>query len=208
LRATVTIRSINPLRSWKCLGSHEKMTPPVVRLGVWIGFTRVPNSFHSSTVNKQVTKNLSDVLLVIIYDYSKKTADTMDFIQVVRSFAKLKTVRIDNLAFRLHYQFTGTILGICFLITVFHQYLGKPADCTNLYSGEPHQTGTSYCYQGNMFIITNPSKPRKYNFNNNAYFYATVIHEIYVPQTIEILLSLLIECCHWLTLVDIKCERG
>jgi hypothetical protein len=54
------------------------MTPPVVRLGVWIGFTRVPNSFHSSTVNKQVTKNLSDVLLVIIYDYSKKTADTMD----------------------------------------------------------------------------------------------------------------------------------
>ena len=43
---------------------------------------------------------------------------------------QFKKSLIDNLTFRLHYQYTFAILCIAGLLTAAKQYLGDPIDCT------------------------------------------------------------------------------
>ena len=53
----------------------------------------------------------------------------LTFFEGVGGHLKFKTGLIDNLTFRLHYQYTFAILLIACLLQTAQQYLGNPIDC-------------------------------------------------------------------------------
>lgn len=50
-----------------------------------------------------------------------------------KGFINFKKCLIDNTTFRLHYQYTFTILCIASLLTTAKQYFGDPIECTSVH---------------------------------------------------------------------------
>ena len=72
----------------------------------------------------------------------------------LKHLVKYKKCLINNSTFKLHYQFTFTILCVFSLIQTLKQHLGDPIICTPTYHGTfPQELVDSYCWIHGTFIV-------------------------------------------------------
>ena len=83
----------------------------------------------------------------------------LTFFEGVGGHLKFKTGLIDNLTFRLHYQYTFAILLIACLLQTAQQYLGNPIDCD--VDGVPGELFNTFCWIHGTFTLPSQLAGRK-----------------------------------------------
>ena len=82
------------------------------------------------------------------------TDNMLSYFGGFKRLIQFKRCLIDNTTFRLHYQYTFTILCISSLLTTSKQYFGDPIDC--IVNGVPLSLFKTYCWIHGTFTL--PSK--------------------------------------------------
>jgi len=83
----------------------------------------------------------------------------LTFFEGVGGHLKFKTGLIDNLTFRLHYQYTFAVLLIACLLQTAQQYLGNPIDCD--VDGVPGDLFNTFCWIHGTFTLPSQLTGRK-----------------------------------------------
>lgn len=81
----------------------------------------------------------------------------LDVLRAVRGLLKLRSVRLHNNFFCLHYKFTVTFLIASSILVASRQYFGEPIDCefAEYKNGELN----NYCYSQATFVREQTAKP-------------------------------------------------
>ena len=88
------------------------------------------------------------------------TDNMLSYFGGFKRLIQFKRCLIDNTTFRLHYQYTFTILCISSLLTTSKQYFGDPIDC--IVNGVPLSLFKTYCWIHGTFTL--PSKLTGHEF--------------------------------------------
>ena len=92
----------------------------------------------------------------------------LNFFDGFGRYLKFKDCLIDNLTFRLHYQYTFFFLCIASLLQTAQQYFGNPIDCD--VDGVPGDLFNTFCM--GMGLIVGPcvltTKLQKFKVNNSS----------------------------------------
>ena len=83
----------------------------------------------------------------------------LSFFEGVGGHLKFKSGLIDNLTFRLHYQYTFAVLLIACLLQTAQQYLGNPIDCD--VEGVPGDLFNTFCWIHGTFTLPSQLTGRK-----------------------------------------------
>jgi innexin len=78
----------------------------------------------------------------------------------IHDFLKIKGILIDNVAFRLHYQLTFSILLVCSMLITMKQFVGDPIHC--FFDGLPATFANNFCWIQTTFSI--PRRPTDPDF--------------------------------------------
>ena len=83
----------------------------------------------------------------------------LTYFKGVGGHLKFKSGLIDNLTFRLHYQYTFAVLLIACLLQTAQQYLGNPIDCD--VDGVPGDLFNTFCWIHGTFTLPSQLTGRK-----------------------------------------------